>query len=75
MTAMNIKHSYFYDHIKNTVRSEKITCGIYIMSKFQYYQLTPGEFKPVRKEKWWDRVKVWFFRKVQYFSGYISIEI
>ena len=62
ITAMNIKHSYYYDHIKNTVRSEKIACEIYIIPKFQYYRLI---FKPVRQETWWNRIKVWFSRKVK----------
>ena len=67
ITAMNIKHSYYYDHIKNTVRSEKIACEIYIMSKFQYYRLIPKELKPVRQETWWNRFKVWFSRKFEKF--------
>lgn len=67
ITAMDIKYNHYYDHIKNVVRSEKITCEIYIMSKFQYYQLIPREFKPVKKETWWDRIKVWFSRKFEEF--------
>ena len=74
ITAMNLKYNYYYDHIKDTVRSEKIPCEIYIMSKLQYYQLIPKEFKPVCQDTWWNRIKVWFSRKVQYFAGYISIE-
>ena len=67
ITAMDIKHNYYYDHIRNTVRSEKITCEIYIISKFQYYQLIPKELKPVKKETWWGRIKVWFSRKFEEF--------
>lgn len=69
---------HFYEHIKNRVRLENIHCSIYRMTAAQYYSITfrtnPNFVKTVRKEKWWDRIKVWFSRKVQYFAGYISIE-
>jgi hypothetical protein len=75
ISAIDIKHNYYdYEHVKNTVRINKITCSIYKMTPFEYNQLVPKEFKLVRKETWWDRIKVWFSRKVQYFAGYISIE-
>lgn len=61
--------SYTYQIIRDDIRKYKIPCQIYRENK---YQIT--ELKPVKKEKWWDRIKVWFSRKVQYFAGYISIE-
>ena len=60
---------YFYEHIKNRVRLENIHCSIYRMTVAQYCSITcrtnPDFVKqPVRKKKWWDRIKVWFSRKV-----------
>lgn len=59
--------SIYYERVKKVVREKRISCQVMrIPKRFQV--------KPVRKEKWWDRIKVWFSRKVQYFAGYISIE-
>ena len=69
---------HYYEHIKNRVRLENIHCSIYRMTAAQYWSIicrtNPDFVKPVRKKKWWDRIKVWFSRKIQYFAGYISIE-
>ena len=56
-----------YGQIRNLVRRKNIRCEFYC-----YHGLELE--KPVRKETWWNRIKVWFSRKVQYFAGYISIE-
>ena len=60
-----------YEIIRSIVRERKIWCKAYRISPLMK---KVEEHKPVRKEKWWDRIKVWFSRKVQYFAGYISIE-
>ena len=62
-----------YCFIRDIIRKYKVSCQIL---RVPYtLELTIRERnKPVRKEKWWDRIKVWFSRKVQYFAGYISIE-
>lgn len=69
---------HFYEHIKNRVRLENIHCSIDRMTVAQYCSITCRTnldlVETVRKETWWDRIKVWFSRKVQYFAGYISIE-
>ena len=62
---------HFYEHIKNRVRLENIHCSIYRMTVAQYcsitYRTNPDFVKLVRKETWWDRIKVWFSRKVTEF--------
>ena len=58
-----------YEIIKSIVRDRKVRCQIMWMNE----EPKPKP-KSVRKETWWDRIKVWFSRKVQYFAGYISIE-
>ena len=63
--------SQFYEQIKKMVREKKISCQIYSVPISQFLTITS---KPVKKETWWNRIKVWFSRKVQYFAGYISIE-
>ena len=67
-----------YEHVKLIVRTRGIHCGLYRMTKTQYNTVVKFDTDrlkvPVRKERWWDRIKVWFSRKVQYFAGYISIE-
>jgi hypothetical protein len=63
--------SQFYEQIKKMVREKKISCQIYRVPISQFLIITS---KPVKKETWWSRLKVWFSRKVQYFAGYISIE-
>ena len=70
MCLLPIRPSYII--IREVVRKSGISCQILRVP----YTLKPtiiGD-KPVRKKKWWDRIKVWFSRKVQYFAGYISIE-
>jgi hypothetical protein len=61
-------HVYEYDLIRKMIIQGNIRCEFYYYHGLQIV-------KPVRKEKWWDRIKVWFSRKVQYFAGYISIEM
>ena len=67
-----------YNQVKKIARENMVRCLFVILSEEEYYYLTHDDYyqtnKPVRKEKWWDRIKVWFSRKVQYFAGYISIE-
>lgn len=69
VTALNIKNNYYYDHIKNTIRSEKITCMIFRMTDLQYYQIVPKEFKPIKsvRKEWWRNFKVWLSRKFEKF--------
>ena len=57
-----------YCFIRDMIRKYNISCQIY-----REY-LSINEEISVKKETWWDRIKVWFSRKVQYFAGYISIE-
>ena len=61
-----------YCFIRDMIRKYKVSCQIYR----EYLNINEkiSVKIPVRKEKWWDRIKVWFSRKVQYFAGYISIE-
>ena len=61
-----------YCFIRDMIRKYRVSCQIYR----EYLNINEkiSVKIPVRKEKWWDRIKVWFSRKVQYFAGYISIE-
>ena len=58
-----------YCFIRDMIRKYKVSCQIYR----EYLNINEkiSVKIPVRKEKWWDRIKVWFSRKVQYFAGYI----
>jgi len=60
--------SIYYERVKKVVREKRISCQVIRIPKKRF------NVKPVRKEKWWDRIKVWFSRKIQYFAGYISIK-
>ena len=79
MAQQLIPGSTDYERVKQYVRNNSLKCMLYRMSDFEFNERIRKErekiiLKPVRKEKWWDRIKVWFSRKVQYFAGYISIE-
>ena len=65
--------SLYYELIKKVVREKNISCQLYKLSLPQFI-ITPTKLQPVKKETWWNRIKVWFSRKVQYFAGYISIK-
>lgn len=76
--AINItpRDTIYYEAIKKKVRDEGLVCFFRRVS-FSQYLLENGlwdAWKPVKKETWWSRFKVWFSRKIQYFAGYISIE-
>ena len=62
-----------YIIVREVVRKSGISCQI-LRVPYTLKITIRERSKPVRKEKWWDRIKVWFSRKVQYFAGYISIE-
>ena len=60
-----------YCFIRDMIRKYKVSCQIYR----EYLNINEEIHAiPVKKETWWDRIKVWFSRKVQYFAGYISIK-
>ena len=54
-----------YCFIRDIIRKYKISCQIYR----EYLNINEkiSVKIPVRKEKWWDRIKVWFSRKFEEF--------
>ena len=53
-----------YCFIRDMIRKYKVSCQIYresLINKKISVKI------PVRKEKWWDRIKVWFSRKFEKF--------
>ena len=60
-----------YNRVKKLARENMIRCMFIILSEQEYFELTHDDYystkKPVRKKKWWDRIKVWFSRKVEEF--------
>ena len=60
MCLLPVRPSYII--VREAVRKSGISCQILRVP----YTLKPTVIgdKPVRKKKWWDRIKVWFSRKV-----------
>ena len=72
MAQQLIPGSTDYERVKQYVRDNRLKCMLYLMSDFEFNERIRKErekiiLKPVRKEKWWDRIKVWFSRKVTEF--------
>ena len=69
--ACLIPNDAVYNQVKKIARKNRVRCLFLILSEEEYYYLTHDDYyqtnKPVRKEKWWDRIKVWFSRKVTEF--------
>jgi hypothetical protein len=71
MCLLPVRPSYII--VREVVRKYGISCQI-LRVPYTLKLTIRERSKPVRKEKWWNRIKVWFSRKVQYFAGYISIK-
>jgi hypothetical protein len=71
MCLLPVRSSYII--VREAVRKSGISCQI-LRVPYTLKLTIRERSKPVRKKKWWDWIKVWFSRKVQYFAGYISIE-
>ena len=62
-----------YNQVKKIARENMVRCLFVILSEEEYYYLTLTQEdyyqtnKPVKKETWWDLIKVWFSRKVTEF--------
>ena len=71
MRLFPVRPSYII--VREAVRKFGVSCQI-LRVPYTLKLTIRERSKPVRKKKWWDWIKVWFSRKVQYFAGYISIE-
>lgn len=72
MAQQLIPGSTDYELVKQYVRNNSLKCMLYLMSDFEFDERIRKERekiipKPVRKETWWERFKVWFSRKFEEF--------
>ena len=72
MAQQLIPGSTDYELVKQYVRDNRLKCMLYFMSDFEFNEKIRKErekiiLEPVRKETWWDRIKVWFSLKFEEF--------
>ena len=65
MCLLPVRPSYII--VREAVRKSGISCQI-LRVPYTLKLTIRERSKPVRKEKWWDRIKVWFSRKVHSFT-------